>query len=218
MDGVHDMGGMDGFGPVEAEPDEPVFHAPWEGRVLAISRVMGRAGAWNLDASRFARERIPPGVYLTSSYYELWLEGLETNLVERGLVDADELAEGRSFHPGVPSRQGIGAEDIEAAFGRGNYQRPAERPALFGAGDRVRARNIHPRTHTRLPRYVRGHVGVVEAVHGCHVYPDVAAHGPDEDPQWLYTVRFSGRELWGDDADATVSVSVDAFEPYLEPA
>ena len=182
MDGVHDMGGMDGFGKVEPEPNEPVFHAAWEGRVMAMNRAMGATGAWNIDMSRFSREELPPHVYLGSSYYRKWFLGLEQMLIDRGLIDADEVA------------------------------------ARYKPGDRVRAKNIHPATHTRLPRYVRGHVGVVERLHGSQVFPDTAAVGQGDNPQWLYTVRFDSRELWGPDADPTVKVSVDAFEPYLDPA
>jgi nitrile hydratase subunit beta len=217
MDGVHDMGGMDGFGKVEPEPDEPVFHAEWEARVMAMNRAMGAGGAWNIDMSRFAREALPPHVYLSSSYYKKWQLGMEQNLIERGYVGADEIAAGRALRPGQPLRRGkFTLESVERVMTRGSFARPAQGPARFKAGDRVRAKNIHPATHTRLPRYVRGHVGVIERVHGSHVYPDSAALGQGDDPQWLYTVVFDGRELWGDDGDPTLKVSIEAFEPYLE--
>jgi nitrile hydratase len=219
MDGIHDMGGMDGFGPVVPEPNEPVFHAPWEGRVLAMNRAMGAAGAWNIDMSRASRENLPPEVYLTSSYYKRWLLGMENLAVARGLVDRDELAAGRALRPGKPLKRGrLAPADVARVLVRGAFGRPTNTAAKFKIGDRVRARNIHPRTHTRLPRYVRGRVGVVELVHGCHVFPDTVALDQGENPQWLYTVVFEARELWGDDADPTLRVSVDAFEPYLEPA
>jgi nitrile hydratase len=218
MDSIHDMGGMDGFGPVQPEKDEPVFHAPWEGRVLAMQRAMGFAGAWNTDMSRFAQERLPPQVYLSISYYKRWALAMETNVVERGLADADELAAGHALRPGKTLKRKLTPEVIENGFRRGSFARETNRAALFKPGDRVRAKNIHPKTHTRLPRYVRGHAGVVALVHGCHVFPDTIAIDKGEEPQWLYTVVFDARELWGDDADPTVKVSVDAFEPYLEPA
>jgi nitrile hydratase len=123
------------------------------------------------------------------------------------------------LHEPRPLRRTLAAAEVPKMLGRGGpSRRDVERPARFAVGDSVRARVIHPRTHTRLPRYVRGHVGTVVHVHGAHVYPDAHAHGGGEDPQWLYTVRFEGRELWGPDADPASAVSVDAFEPYLEPA
>jgi nitrile hydratase len=219
MDSIHDMGGLDGFGKVEPEPNEPVFHAPWEGRVLAMQRAMGYAGAWNTDMSRFAQERLPPDVYLTISYYKRWALAMEMNVVERGLADPDELAAGRALRAGTALKRKLTPEVLANGFRRGSFARETNRAALFKAGDRVRTKNIHPKTHTRLPRYVRGHVGEVVMVHGCHVFPDaVALDMHDEDPQWLYVVRFDARELWGDDADPTVTVSIDAFEPYLEKA
>jgi nitrile hydratase len=218
MDGVHDMGGMDGFGKVEPEPNEPVFHDPLEGRVLAMNRITGPLGAWNIDVGRYGIEVLPPHVYLASSYYKKWFLRLENMLVEKGWVGADELEAGRSLRPGKELRTGPFREaDVENILRRGAFGRPAPAPARFKPGDRVRAKNMHPKSHTRLPRYVRGHVGVVERLHGCHAYPDAIVLGQGEDPQWLYTVRFESRELWGDDADPTVTVSVDAFEPYLEP-
>jgi nitrile hydratase subunit beta len=219
VNGAHDMGGVHGFGAVVPEPDEPVFHADWERRVLALTLAMGATGEWTLDAARFARENRPPAEYLSKSYYQLWLAGLQQLLVERGLVAPDELAAGRSLRPATPLRRTLGAGDATGWLQRGRpTNREAPRPARFKVGDRVRAKNMHPLTHTRLPRYVRGHTGTVTRAHGCHVFPDSNAHGHGEDPQWLYTVSFKGRELWGAGADPTVTVSVDAFEPYLEPA
>jgi nitrile hydratase len=219
MDSVHDMGGTDGFGKVEPEANEPVFHAPWEGRVLALQRAMGYARAWNTDMSRFAQERLPPQVYLSISYYKRWALAMEMNVIENGLAGADEFAAGRALRPGKPLQRKLTPDVVANGFKRGSFARETSRPALFKLGDRVRCRNIHPKTHTRLPRYVRGHVGEVVMLHGCHVFPDaVALSAENEDPQWLYTVRFDSRELWGDDADPTVTVSVDAFEPYLEKA
>ncbi len=217
MDGIHDMGGMDGFGKVEPEPNEPVFHESWEGRVLAMSRVMGGSGEWNIDMGRYGIELLPPDVYLASSYYKKWFLRLENLLLQRGLISADEIAAGHALHPAKTLKRGaFTVADVEPALRRGAYERPAQAAALFKPGDRVRARNIHPRTHTRLPRYVRGHVGVVERLHGAHVFPDVAVLGQSDDPQWLYTVCFDATDLWGADADPTVKISIDAFEPYLE--
>ena len=216
MNSVHDMGGMDGFGPVKPEKNEPVFHEKWEGRVLAINRAMGYTGTWNGDISRFAKERLPPDVYLGSSYYRRWALGLEWMLTENGLIGEDEFAAGHALHPGKPLKRKLTIDKLATSLARGSYARPARAPALFKLSERVRMRNMHPRGHTRLPRYVRGHVGIIERVHGCHVFPDSHAARREEDPQWLYTVRFDGRELWGESADPTLKVSVEAWEPYLE--
>ena len=217
MDGVHDMGGMDGFGKVEPEPNQPVFHHRWEGRVLAMSRAMGVFRAWSIDTSRYFVELLSPTVYLTASYYEKWFLRNQNLLIERGLIDADEVAAGRALRPGKSFNRGrFTLADVEKVTRRGSYGRPAPAAARFKVGDRVRTKNIHPTTHTRLPRYARGHVGVVERLHGTHVFPDSAAIGKGEDPQWLYTVRFDAQELWGTDADPKLKVSIEAFEPYLE--
>lgn len=218
MDGIHDMGGMHGFGKVEPEPNEPVFHAAWEGRCIALNRAMGYTGEWNIDMSRAAIEEFPPAFYLTASYYKKWAIRLENMLLERGLIDADEIAAGHALRPGKPLKRTMTVDKVEAAFNRGKYGRPASAPARFKPGDRVRAKNIHPRTHTRLPRYARGKVGVIDAVRGCNVFPDTAAIGQGENPQWLYTVLFDGRELWGENSDPALTVSIDAWEPYLDPA
>jgi nitrile hydratase subunit beta len=216
MNGVHDMGGMHGFGPVEPEPNEPVFHSDWEARALALNRAMGYAKLWNIDMSRAAIEVLPPDVYLTRSYYEKWLLRLEQLLLERGLIDADEIAAGHARRPGKPLPRTLDAADVAAALTRGSYGRAPSAPARFKIGDRVRTRNINPVTHTRLPRYARGHVGIIECVRGCHVFPDSVAIGQGENPQWLYTLAFEGRELWGENSDPSLKVSIEAFEPYLE--
>ncbi len=218
MNGIHDMGGMDGFGAVDPVDDGAVFHGQWESQVMAASRVMGAIGAWNIDQGRYGIELLPPPRYLTS-YYHRWLARCEWALVKYGYADADEIAAGHALRPGkAPPRGKFTVANIDRISHRGSYTRPAPAPARFAVGDRVLAKNIHPRSHTRLPRYVRGHVGVVERLHGCQVFPDSAAMGQGDNPQWLYTVRFDGRDLWGADADPTLKVSVEAFEPYLEPA
>jgi nitrile hydratase subunit beta len=218
MDSIHDMGGMDGFGKVVPEANEPPFHEPWEGRVLALQRAMSYAGGWHIDNSRAAQERLPPQTYLTVSYYKRWELAMESNVIERGLADPDELAAGHALREGKQLRRKLTADNFQDGMTRGSFYRQAQGPARFKPGDRVRAKNIHPPNHTRLPRYVRGHTGVIELVHGCHAFPDAVALDKGDDPQWLYTVVFEGRELWGPDADPTLRVSVDAFEPYLESA
>jgi len=216
MNGIHDMGGMHGFGTVVPEPDEPAFHSDWEGRVLALNRAMGYARLWSIDESRAAIEVLPPDVYLTRSYYEKWLLRLEQLLIEHELVGADEMAAGHALRPGKPLPRKLEAANVAAALTRGSYAREPRAPARFRVGDRVRTRNINPTTHTRLPRYARGRVGTIESVRGCHVFPDSVAIGQGENPQWLYTLCFEGRELWGDGSDPSLKVSIEAFEPYLE--
>jgi nitrile hydratase len=168
--------------------------------------------------SRFAQERLPPIVYLGASYYQRWELAMEKNLVERGYVGTDELEAGHALKPAKPVARKLTTEVVKAGMTRGSFFRQSQGPAQFKPGDRVRTRNIHPATHTRLPRYARGKIGVVELVHGCHAFPDTVAIDKGDDPQWLYTVVFDGAELWGPDTDPTLTVSIDAFEPYLEPA
>jgi nitrile hydratase len=219
MDGAHDMGGVPWSGPVRPEPDEPVFHAEWERRAFALTLAMAAPGGWNIDMSRFARENRPPEDYLSKTYYEIWLAGIERLMQERKLVEADEIAAGHVLHPPRHVEWILKRDDVAAVLSRGGpTEREAKGSALFAIGDRVRARDNHPATHTRLPQYVRGHVGRIELVHGCHVFPDSNARGAGEDPQWLYTVTFAGSDLWPDAPDPNLSISVDAWEPYLERA
>jgi nitrile hydratase subunit beta len=216
MNGVHDMGGMAGFGPVVPERDEPTFHAEWEKRVFALTLAMGAARKWNIDTSRHARETLPPAQYLSSSYYQLWFAGLRKILSATDLVGEDELTSGKSTRPPEPMRPLL-AHDVAAVLARGtSYARPSSAPARFRLGDRVRARNIHVEGHTRLPRYVRGRAGEIIRVHGAFVFPDSNAHGRGEDPRWLYTVAFTAAELWGKTDNSMVNL--DLWEPYLETA
>jgi nitrile hydratase len=218
MNGIHDMGGMEGFGPVRPEPNERPFHAAWEGRALAMNRALGYARIWTIDKSRAKVEELPPADYLTLTYYQKWARRLEQLLVEYGYLGEDELAAGRALRPGKLLPRFLAAADVDKALTRGTYSRAPTGPARFAVGDRVRTKNIHPHTHTRLPRYARGKAGTIECVRGFHVFPDSVAIGRGENPQWLYTVLFEGRELWGESADPTTKVSIEAWEPYLEPA
>ena len=216
MNGVHDMGGMHGMGTVAPEPDEPVFHHDWEARVHAM--VIASPTRGNIDAGRHQRELVPGPDYLRMTYYEKWFEALRQMLVKGGAITPAELASG-VIDPAAPkSTPRLKPEMVTPALTRsGSYERTG--PTLaFQIGDRVRARNLNPIGHTRLPRYARGRTGVIERVHGVHVFPDVHAHGGGEDPRSLYLVRFTARELWGEDAPARDSVSLDLWEPYLEPA
>lgn len=218
MNGGQDLGGQMGFGPVIPEADEPVFHGDWEKRVLAINVAAGAMGHWTIDEIRYARESIAPADYLSSSYYEIWLAGLDTVLTRHGFLTSKELEQGKPLvAPRIPRRV-LKGEDVSAVLRRGfPYEREAQAPARFAVGDRVRTIVMHPQHHTRLPRYARGKRATVERVTGCHVFPDTGAHGAPETAQWLYTIVFTGPELWGRDADPTSTVSVEAWESYLEP-
>lgn len=214
MNSIHDLGGMDGFGPVRPEPEGTPFHETWEGRVYAMHRAMSFVGLWGIDQSRASIEAMDPIAYLTKTYYEKWFAGLADRLQTHGLVDADELETGHALRPGKSLPRTMSTADV-ANMKRGNFDRTPATEPLFKAGDPVRTRNLNPITHTRLPRYARDKVGTIEAIRGCHVYPDTAAISAGEHPQWLYTVVFSARELWGDDADPMLTISIEAFEPYL---
>lgn len=216
MNGAQDLGGMMGFGAVVPEPVRPIFHADWEPLAFALTLAMGASGEWNIDMSRHARESMDPARYLASSYYQIWLSGLERLLAERDLVGPDEIAVGRSLRHSRPLKRVLAATDVAAVLARGGpSERTGDQPAGFAVGDRVRARNMHPTGHTRIPRYCRGRIGVIEAVHGIHVFPDTNAAGKGEQPTWLYGVRFEGRELWGEETDPSLTVRIDLWEPYL---
>jgi nitrile hydratase beta subunit len=218
VNGAQDMGGDMGFGPIEVEPDEPVFHADWERRVFGVNFAMSSARAWTPDMGRHARESLPPAEYLSSTYYQIWTRGLEKLVLQTGLVTQDELTAGRSMAPGAPDTPMLKPEYVQAVLTASiSNGRPVATPALFAVGDPVVTRNMNPLGHTRLPRYARAKRGIVELVHGAQVFADSSAAGRGEAPQWLYTVRFTGVELWGDDADPTVTISIDAWESYLEP-
>lgn len=219
MNGPHDMGGRMGFGPVAPEAAEPVFHAPWEERALGLTLAVGTLGRWSLDESRHVRECLPWSVYLSAGYYDIWVRALEFLLLRHGLVTAAELVEPQVAEADAPHPRRLAAEAVPGLLGRGGpADRPVTTPPRFRPGDRVRARNLQPEGHCRLPGYVRGRIGTVEAEHGGFVLPDAQAQGRGEAPERLYTVVFAGPELWGDGTDPQLSVSVDAWESYLEPA
>jgi len=213
------MGGRMGFGPVAPEHDEPLWHNEWEPRALALTLASGALGYWTLDESRNARECLPWDVYLTANYYRIWLTALEALLERHGEVSAEERAAGKALSPGQRTERCLKADAVAPVFAKGGpTDRTVPQPPAFAVGDQVRLRNMEPTTHTRLPAYVSGHQGIITARNGAHVYPDDNAHGAGENPQHLYTVCFEGAALWGVDAEAGLTVSVDAWEPYLERA
>jgi nitrile hydratase len=218
MNGVHDMGGMHGMGPIAPEKNEPVFHEPWEGRIYAITRVVRAGGGRaNLDNSRHQLERLPPADYLRMSYYERWAARLFNQIVASGVVTREELESGKAA-PGSPkATPAVTAAMVPGLVTRRNSARrdvPAR--ARFKVGQRVRARNINPTGHTRLPRYARGKTGVVMRDHGVFVFPDTNADFAGEKPQHVYSVRFTARELWGEHASPRDSIYLDMWDDYLE--
>jgi len=219
MNGGQDLGGMHGFGPVAEEANEPHFHADWEARVMAMVVALGASGQWNIDQSRHARETLPPADYMRFSYYRIWLEGVSKLMLDRGMVTEEELVDGIKRTASIPIKRTLASEDVTAVLMAGG---PADRAATgtekFASGDAVRTINIHPAGHTRLPRYARGKLGTVSAVLGFYVFPDSSGNDMGENPQWLYQVRFSADQLWGDTANPRDTVTLDLWEPHIECA
>jgi nitrile hydratase beta subunit len=212
-----DLGGQDGYGSVSPEPEGELFHADWERMALALTLAMGATGTWNIDKSRSVREALCD--YGSLTYYQVWIKGLIELLTEYGLTGADEIADGRMLHPARPVSRVLRAADVHAALAKGSPTlRPAICVARVAVGDRVRTLEIEVNHHTRLPAYARGKRGRIAQVYGMHVFADSHAQGLGEQPQWLYNVVFSARELWGDEGDERSTVSIDAWEPYLDPA
>lgn len=219
MNGVHDLGGMHGFGRVTAEAHEPVFHHAWEKRVFGLFAPSFAAGLFCVDEFRHAIERMDAAHYLSSSYYEHWLHALETLALEKGVVTAEELRNAHAAAGSARAQPALEAAAVPALVARGASARldtPVK--AKFSEGDMVVVRNINPPTHTRLPRYVRDKLGCIERDHGVFVFPDSVAHGKGEKPQHCYSVYFSAQELWGAQASRNDSVFVDLWDDYLMPA
>lgn len=219
MNGVHDMGGMHGMGPIQHETNEPVFHERWEARAYGLSLAMGCFGKWTLDALRHQIEQIPPADYLSMSYYEKWIAALVELMVKTNLVTRAESETGKAA-PGSPKMIPALTPDGVSPMVRNGAPANRDTPATprFQRGQRVRARNLNPAGHTRLPRYARGKSGAIERDYGVFVFPDTNAHERGENPQHVYSVRFAARELWGEQVPAKDSVYVDMWESYLEPA
>jgi nitrile hydratase len=218
MNGIHDLGGMHGMGPVEIEKNEPVFHSRWEARVLALTLACSFHRKWNIDMARHSRERIPPADYLAATYYEKWLRGLEMLLVENGLVTAVEQQSGRAESK-ASHLAPLQAHEVESFLRNRRHARVDDAvPPRFKPGERVVSRNDHPVGHTRLPRYARGRQGVIDRDHGVFIFADTHAMTRDRKPQHCYSVRFAARELWGPRASERDSVYVDLWDDHLDPA
>lgn len=218
MNGGQDLGGKHGLGPINPEKNEPVFHAEWEKRAFAITLAMGGPGEWNIDAGRHARENRNPADYINASYYHVWLYGLEVLLRERDLLRAGEIESGVAEKT-RPVKSFMPADQVEAVLNAGgSYEREISTTAQFAIGDKIKAKNISPKFHTRLPGYVRGKTGTITAINGGFVFPDTNARFLGEDPQYCYSVRFEANELWGDDTKSKDCVYVDMWESYLDPA
>lgn len=217
VNGPHDMGGMQCFGRVPIEADEPLFHEPWEARALALTLAMAGWRQWTLDRSRHAREQIPPSDYLRYSYYERWIAALEALMIEANMVTPEEIRSGRPADDAGQNTPPLSGGEVAEMLARGSpTSRRIESPQAFAVGDAVRTVNRHPAGHTRLPLYARGCSGLIVMHHGAHVLPDTNAHGLGEAPHHLYAVRFAARSLWGPDASPVDTVTLDLWECYLE--
>jgi len=219
MNGVHDLGGLQDMGPVQHEKDEPVFHAAWEGRVYGIDRSLRFIGKWNLDAWRHQIELLPPADYFGMTYYERWLRVDEQLVVKHGLATPKELETAMPDPGSVKATPALTAAVAAQRLGRGipSSHDPKVLPQ-FRVGQRVRARNMNPTGHTRLPRYARGKKGTITLDHGVYLFPDTNAHFQGEKRQHVYSVRFTARELWGMNASVRDSVHLDMWDDYLEHA
>lgn len=219
MNSIHDMGGMHGMGPIETEESEPVFHEPWEARVFALRRAMGAWKRWNIDNTRYEVELVPAAEYLQLSYYARQFVAFLPMLIKSGFATAEELATGIPASGCVKAKPALSPEGARLLVAKGvSTKRDVPAVPAFRSGETVRARNVHPTGHTRLPRYVRGRIGTIEQDRGVFVFPDSNAHFQGENPQHLYSVRFAARELWGRHAQAHDAVYLDLWEDYLEPA
>lgn len=217
MNGGADLGGMQGFGPVVDEPEREFWHADWEPRVLGMVVALGACGQWNIDQSRHARESLPPADYLRFPYYRIWMEGVEALMLKRGMVTQQELQTGQVSTPPINVRGRLEASntwDVLHSLA-GSAEREISKDPAFQVGDAIETINAHPKGHTRLPRYARSRRGTISKILGFHVFPDSAGNDKGDDPHWLYQVRFSARELWGNEKNPNDTVTLDLWEPHL---
>jgi nitrile hydratase beta subunit len=217
MNGIHDMGGMQGMGPIGYENNEPVFHAGWEARVYAMNRAVAATGKLN-GTLRPPIESLTAFEYLRMSYYEKWLHSLTERMLKSALVTSAEIESGHPAEGSAKSVPALSAADVPAFMRRIPPRRNDPVAPRFQIGQHVRARNINPVTHTRLPRYARGKAGTIERDRGIAALPDTSVYGLGDKPQHVYSVRFSARELWGDQAAPQDAVYIELWDDYLEPA
>ena len=219
MDGIHDVGGKLGFGPIQTTRDEPPFKEPWEGRMLGIVRGLARPKDWNSDKFRHTRELDSPINYLTMPYFDQWYQAYACMLIGSGIATVDELASGRSQAAkpdGLPAP--MAADQVaRAKRGSANPERPFDGEPAFTVDDTVRARLTSPTGHCRMPAYVRGHCGTIVRYHGAHVFADASAHNIDR-AEPLYTVAFALEDLFPERAGSRDRVMLDLWESHLEPA
>ncbi len=212
-----DVGGMTQFGSVNPDSNEPLFHADWERRVLGLTLAAGGTGSWSIDQGRHARETLPKEFYWSAGYYAIWFEGLVKLLRERGMITEGELRFGKMKVPAVPVKRVLTKDMVAGVLAKGSpYDRPPQSSALFAVDDAVKTKDIPESAHTRLPTYARLKRGVIERVHGAHVFADSSGTGKGENPQWLYSVKFSAEELFG--KPSRDYVYLDLWEPYLDAA
>ncbi len=219
MNGMHDLGGVQGLGPIAPEANEPVFHQTWEARMFGLSQAMTWQPGVTVDAFRYHGEIVPPSLYLSLDYYHRWYFISALSLLEAGMVTLAELRDGRAAAGTIPRQDAMRAADVPAIIAEdGKSDRATGAAPRFMPGQRVMTRNLHPAHHTRLPRYARGKPGLIHRLHGPHVFPDTNAHNQGENPQHLYCVAFTARDLWGAEASAHDKVYLDLWDSYLEPA
>ena len=219
MNGVHDLGGMDNFGPIDIEQDEPIFHQDWERDIFGLTISTLASGYFKIDEVRRKTEEMPPVDYLKASYYEKWVFTLESIMVEKDVLTWEEIKAGKSLREEGVRLPPVPKEAIQHAMTNPVPVRiDADIPAKFKVGDHIITKNMNPKNHTRLPRYTRGKRGVIEQHHGIFVLPDANAHGGVEKPEHNYTVKFSAAELWGDENPPKDFVYIDLFDSYMEPA
>lgn len=226
MNGVHDLGGTDGLGPVPVPESEPVYHEEWEKAAFAMFSMCFRAGFFGVDAFRYGIEQMHPAAYLLSPYYDHWAHAVEHYGVAKGVLDEAEIDKRMQFFLENPDAPMPEREDPDLlAFVDGVVKsgapagRPSDKVAKFAVGDLVTVVDDSPHGHTRKARYIRGKTGVVEMAHGTMIYPDSAGNGGDDAPEHVYTVKFTNEELWGSEAaEPNGVVYFDVWEPYITPA